>query len=65
MKSYSEFTDQQLIPLFKNGDRQAYSEIFERYSRLLLRHAFRLLNDKQETEDVVQEVFVLGEKGNP
>ncbi len=59
MKSYSNFTDQQLIPLFKEGDRGAYSEIFERYSRLLLRHAFRLLNNKEEAQDVVQEVFVM------
>lgn len=59
MDSYSSFTDQQLISLFKKGDRIAYSEIFERYSRLLLRHAFRLLNSNEEAQDVVQEVFVM------
>jgi RNA polymerase sigma-70 factor (ECF subfamily) len=59
MKNYSNFSDQQLIPLFKQGDREAYSEIFERYSRLLLRHAFRLLSNREEAQDIVQEVFVL------
>lgn len=59
MANYKQFSDQELIPLFENGDRLAYAEIFERYSRVLLRHAFRLLNSKSEAEDVVQEVFVL------
>lgn len=59
MTSFSNFTDRQLALLFKKGDRHAYSEIFERYSRLLLRHAFRLLNDNEEAQDVVQEVFVM------
>jgi RNA polymerase sigma-70 factor (ECF subfamily) len=58
MPDFSNFTDQQLITLFKKGDRDVYSEIFERYSRLLLRHAFRLLNNKDEAHDVVQDVFV-------
>jgi len=58
MKGYNNFTDQQLLPLLKQGDRRAYSEIFERYSRLLLRHAFHLLNNKEEAQDVIQEVFV-------
>jgi RNA polymerase sigma-70 factor (ECF subfamily) len=59
IKGYIHLSDQQLLPLFKNGDREAYSEIFERYSRLLLRHTFRLLNDKAEAHDVVQDVFLM------
>jgi len=59
LASYKHFSDQELISLFQTGDRIAYAEIFERYSRVLLRHAFRLLNNKTEAEDVVQEVFVL------
>ena len=59
MKSYSNFSDQQLVSLFKKGDKKAYSEIFERYSGLLLRHTFRLLNTRDESQDIVQEVFVM------
>lgn len=58
MKSYSNLTDQQLIPLFKGGDEDAYTEIFSRYTRLLVAHAYRLLGDQDEANDVVQDVWL-------
>jgi RNA polymerase sigma-70 factor (ECF subfamily) len=58
MAAYRANTDQELTALLKQGDKRAYTEIFERYSEVLLRHAFRLLADKDEAYDVVQEDIV-------
>lgn len=40
------------------GDRTAFSDLFDRYSQLALNLASRVLNERQEAEDVVQEVFL-------
>lgn len=58
MKSYSNFSDADLIILLKHDDEYAYTEIFERYNEILLRHAYRILTDKDEINDVVQDVFL-------
>lgn len=59
MKSYSNFTDEELTALLKAGDGASFSELFKRYNRLLFVHAFRLSGDEEEARDVVQDVFVL------
>lgn len=59
MKDLNGASDRELIVLLKTGERAALGEIFERYSRILLRHAFRLLSDKEEVHDVVQDVFLM------
>lgn len=58
MANYSKFTDNELTVLLKQGDGYAYSEIFERYKTILYKHAFRLLNDEDEANDVIQDVFL-------
>lgn len=58
MRLYSNLSDVELVDLLKSGNQLAYTEIFERYTRVLLRHAFRLLSDHEEAHDVVQDVFL-------
>ncbi|MES2456709.1 MAG: RNA polymerase sigma-70 factor [Bacteroidota bacterium] len=55
---YSRLKDSELSALLKAGDALSYTEIFERYHRLLLRHAFRLLSNDEEAYDMVQDVFL-------
>jgi len=55
---YTNLSDQELAALLKTGDQLAYTEIFERYNSVLLRHAFRLLSNDDEAYDVVQDVFL-------
>jgi RNA polymerase sigma-70 factor (ECF subfamily) len=43
---------------FRRGSREALARIYEKYVHLLLSVALGLLNDPQEAEDVVQDVFV-------
>jgi len=40
------------------GDRLAFSQLFDRYNQLALNLAARVLNERHEAEDVVQEVFL-------
>ena len=58
MQLYNDFSDAELIILLKHGDKYAYTEIFERYNELLIRHAYRILADKEDVNDVVQDVFL-------
>jgi len=57
MPSYSSFSDAELAELLKIGDSAAYTIIYNRYFHTLYVHAFRKLNDKQEAQDVVHELF--------
>lgn len=58
MTDYSGFNDFELANLLKEGDQYAYTEIFERYKGLLYKHAFRLLNDQEEANDIIQDLFL-------
>jgi RNA polymerase sigma-70 factor (ECF subfamily) len=40
------------------GDRSAFGQLFDRYNQLALNLAARVLNERHEAEDVVQEVFL-------
>jgi len=55
---YPKLKDHELAALLRKGDAYAYTEIFERYNKILLRHAFRLLSNDDEAYDVVQDVFM-------
>jgi RNA polymerase sigma-70 factor (ECF subfamily) len=57
MKGYKAFSDIELIQLLKQSDHAAYNEIFHRYFDLTYIHACKKLDDKEQAEDVVQEVF--------
>lgn len=58
MAIYSRHSDQELLSLLRNGDAQAYTEIFLRYNRLLVAHAYRLLADRDIARDVVQDILL-------
>lgn len=58
MSVYSKYADPILVNLLKEDDQLAYTEIFERYSRILVNHAFNMLGNQDEANDAVQEVFL-------
>ena len=58
MLKYGALTDLELVALLNKGDQLAYTEIFERYKILLYRHAFRILNDHEAVNDMLQELFL-------
>lgn len=56
---YRSLTDQQLTAMLLNGNEVAYTEIFERYNKLLIKHAYHLLQSSDEAGDLVQDVFLV------
>src|ERR1700747_1988943 len=51
-------TDEDLMAWVQARDHRALDELYTRYSRLVYGISLRVLNDKSEAEEVVQEVFL-------
>lgn len=51
-------TDEDLIRGFKGGDVEAFTEIVKRHQRPLINFFFRLIWDRDQSEDMAQEVFL-------
>jgi RNA polymerase sigma-70 factor (ECF subfamily) len=58
MRVYQHINNQELINLLHQDDRRAFTEIYYRYENLLQRHAYKKLGDLDETNDILQELFV-------
>jgi RNA polymerase sigma-70 factor (ECF subfamily) len=55
MKAQSE---EELIRLCKSGERGAFSELFHRYHKLIASVIWRMIPDKNDVQDVLQDVFL-------
>jgi len=51
-------TDQQLLALIAAGDRAAFGELFDRFAPRLFGLLLKIVSDRAEAEDVLQEVFL-------
>jgi RNA polymerase sigma-70 factor (ECF subfamily) len=51
-------TDEKLMALLKEGEIDALRTLFSRFSRLVMGIALRILRDRGEAEEIVQDVFV-------
>ncbi|MFD2556679.1 RNA polymerase sigma factor [Sphingobacterium tabacisoli] len=58
MSAYQEHTDQTLVTLLKQSDQIAYTEIYNRYIKLLYTFALKRLSNEQEVEDLLHEIFM-------
>ncbi|TKC05980.1 RNA polymerase sigma factor [Pedobacter frigoris] len=58
MTENHDFSDVDLLSLFKRGDQSAFKLIYERYWQLLYVSACKILKDEDEAKDIVQEVFI-------
>lgn len=57
-KSYSKISDEKLMEYLSKGDDNAFSELYNRYARLMLNYFYRRLwSDKEKSEDFVQDLF--------
>ena len=54
---YSNFTDHELISKFIAGDDAAFKEIYLRYDKPLYLYAYHKLGNKEESRDLIQDVF--------
>lgn len=53
-----EVWEVQLVRRIALGEHEAFGELYDRYSKPLYSLAVRILNDKVEAQDVLQEVFL-------
>ena len=51
-------TDEELISELKQGRQEALTYIFDRYYRLVFSVALKILRDRGEAEDLMQDVFI-------
>lgn len=56
--SESSLEDNTLVKKAKGGDERAYNKLVEKYERALFYHILKMVNDRQQVEDLVQETFV-------
>ncbi|HEX4376668.1 MAG TPA: sigma-70 family RNA polymerase sigma factor [Steroidobacteraceae bacterium] len=52
-------SDSELIERIRSGDRTAFMKFYDRFSPLLFSVAARVLSDRKEAEDVLQEVMLV------
>jgi RNA polymerase sigma-70 factor (ECF subfamily) len=50
--------DAELLPLLNKGDRKAFELIYDRYADTLYRYIYNRIRIKEDTEEIVQEIFV-------
>lgn len=58
MKSSNQFSDQQLIHLFQEGDNSALEVLIFRHKEKIFTSIFLLVKDKFLAEDIFQDVFI-------
>src|ERR1035437_1828865 len=58
MTAYNSFTDIELIDLLKSGDESAFTEIYNRYWKLLFKTALNILQDFATAQDITQNIFI-------
>ncbi len=59
MNSYASISDSELTVQLKNSDEAAFAELYNRYWRVLYIHAYRMINDKDQASDIVQDIFTI------
>jgi RNA polymerase sigma-70 factor (ECF subfamily) len=52
-------SDEALMALICDGDKEALASLFRRYARIVRGVAYRVLRDSSEADDMVQEIFLL------
>jgi RNA polymerase sigma-70 factor (ECF subfamily) len=58
MEAWCKLTDDELMTFLKEGNRHAYTEIYNRYKTLLLVFALRRLENEEECKDLLHELFL-------
>ena len=57
MNRYTDFSDEQLAALLKEDDKQAFSELYNRYWPMLWRFAANSMKSSDDAKDIIQDVF--------
>jgi len=55
---YEKFTDYELVLACVEGDKASFGELATRYKNLIYSVVLRMVSDKEEANDLAQEVFI-------
>lgn len=58
LANYADYTDEELLPLLKEGYQDAFKCIYERHWHALYQTAYRRVADREQCSDIVQDVFI-------
>ena len=59
MKTTTEnISDKELLERCSFGDNSGYSLLYHRYSKAVFNSIYRIVNDREDSEDILQEVFL-------
>lgn len=58
MNKYQHYTDTDIVGLVQKGDEPAFAELYNRYWLELYDAAYKRLKNKEQVEDIIQDVFV-------
>jgi RNA polymerase sigma-70 factor, ECF subfamily len=58
LRHYLLYADEDLMPLVEVGDAEAFATLYDRHGRMAYSLAYRMMGEKQQAEDVVQEAFI-------
>lgn len=58
MPELSNLSDEAIVEIVRNKDKNLYAEIIRRYEKKLLRYALYLINDEHLSADAVQEGLI-------
>ncbi|MBE9600176.1 RNA polymerase sigma factor [Pedobacter sp. MC2016-24] len=56
-REYNSLSDAELVAYLRNGDDNAFTELYNRYKGILHIHAYKKLGDFEEAKDVLQDMF--------
>lgn len=59
MSEYKNLSDAELFVLLCDGDHQAYTEVYDRYSGVLYIHAYNRIRNREEARDLIHELFTV------
>lgn len=58
MKQYPIYSEEVLIKRLQNGDSNAFTEIYNRFWKLLFAIAYKHIGHKEGAEEIVQDIFM-------
>ncbi len=58
MADYKSLSDQEIVALARQGKEAAYRELIGRYQRPVLSLIYRIVRDREKSEDLAQETFI-------
>ena len=58
INTYKDKSDYEIIQMCVNGDNDCFAELVSRYKNLVYSVILRMVNDREEANDLAQEVFI-------